>query len=372
MGRKNALGLPEHLRQRPNGNYYLDYYLIREGGKRKRVREEIGPVSKTLAKAIRDTKMAELAKQDYKVQAPKISFRQAAEDFLEYSRSRKRAYSRDVQLVRRLVEHFGDQPLESLSSSAFEKFLNMLKAKGKRISCPKGQLPKVVEHKPATLNRYMACAKTIVNKALANRKIDRNPLYGLKLFKENNARDRVLSQEEFSRLVEECPEHIKLIVRMAYITAMRQGEILKLRWDQVDLKAGVIKLAQADTKTAEAREVPLTPGLVQELQAWPRVLRSPFVFTYEGRSMASIKTGFKAACTRAGIENFRFHDLRHCAVTNLRKSGVPTGIIMSISGHKTDAMMRRYDRVDREDRIEALAKVRHFLDTRASEAAKTA
>jgi len=109
-------------------------------------------------------------------------------------------------------------------------------------------------------------------------------------------------------------------------------------------------LASEDTKTAEAREIPLTGALVASFVVLPRVLRGSCVFTYAGRSMASIKTAFKAACARAGIENFRFHDLRHCAVTNLRKAGVPTGTIMSISGHKTDAMMRRYDRVDREDR----------------------
>lgn len=86
----------------------------------------------------------------------------------------------------------------------------------------------------------------------------------------------------------------------------------------------------------------------------------PYLFTHKGRRMGSIKTAFNGTCARAGIENFRFHDLRHCGITNLRKAGVPTGIIMSISGHKTDSMLRRYDKVDREDRKAAMDRIGHF------------
>ena len=86
--------------------------------------------------------------------------------------------------------------------------------------------------------------------------------------------------------------------------------------------------------------------------------------------MESVKTAFKGTCRKAGILNFKFHDLRHCAITNLRKAGVSDSVIMSISGHKTHAVFRKYDRVDREDRRAALQKAKEFNDTNMTRAAK--
>lgn len=372
MGRKNVHGLPEHMRRRPDGSYYLDYYLTQEDGTKRRKQEDLGKIPLTSAKVILHKRLAELAEHKFMVRSPKVTFRDAAEGFLAYSRGRKRSHKQDAEKVEKLVAFFGDRPLDSLTPEIMEGFLNDLKQKGKRVSCRKGVAPEWKPYKPATLNRYIACAKTIVNRAVANRKIDRNPLVGLKLFKESNARDRVLTREEYHQLLDECAPHLVVMVRMAYISAMRQAEILKLRWDQVDLKGGVIRLKPEDTKTAEPREIPLDGDLVGALVSLPRALHSPFVFTYEGRSLGSIKTAFRAACGRAGISDFRFHDLRHCAVTNLRKAGVPTGTIMSISGHKTDAMVRRYDKVDHGDRKEAMERVRRFLDMSGLEQQKTA
>jgi integrase len=79
--------------------------------------------------------------------------------------------------------------------------------------------------------------------------------------------------------------------------------------------------------------------------------------------MESVKTAFKGACRKAGVLGFRFHDLRHCAVTNFRKAGVSDSVIMSISGHKTHSVFRRYDRIDREDRHNALGRVESLIDT---------
>ena len=145
---------------------------------------------------------------------------------------------------------------------------------------------------------------------------------------------------------------------------MRKGEILGLRWDQLDFKNKVIVLEADDTKTKNRREIPLDEGLLALFQRIPRRIHNPNVFTYKGKGISQVRTAFEKACKKAGIENFHFHDLRHCAVTNLRKAGVPDSVIMSISGHKTNAMFRRYDSVDREDRQKALERLRTWkLDT---------
>jgi integrase len=186
-----------------------------------------------------------------------------------------------------------------------------------------------------------------------------------------NFRDRTLEPEEYRRLLEKCSDHLKPIVQLAYLTAMRCGEILKLRWEQVDFKNRVINLEAADTKTQEKREVPLTEELLDLLRQVPRTLGSPHVFTWKGQTMGSIKTAFKKACRQAGVLDFRFHDLRHCAVTNLRKAGVSDSVIMSISGHKTHAVFRKYDRVDRQDRLAALDRAKALNDMNMTRAAKT-
>jgi len=131
----------------------------------------------------------------------------------------------------------------------------------------------------------------------------------------------------------------------------------------VDLQNKVINLEAADTKTQEKREVPLTEGLMNLLKRTPLTFGSPYVFTHKGQHITCIKTAFLKAVRTAGIKNFRFHDLRHCAVTNLRKAGVNDAVIMSISGHKTYAMFKRYNRIDRQDRVSALRQVERQFDT---------
>ena len=73
------------------------------------------------------------------------------------------------------------------------------------------------------------------------------------------------------------------------------------------------------------------------------------VFGYQGKSIKSIKVAFKRACQKAGIDDFRFHDLRHTFVTNMRRAGKQDRAIMAITGHKTISMLMRYDKVDEED-----------------------
>ena len=243
--------------------------------------------------------------------------------------------------------------MDSLNLDLVEGYINWRRKQGRFQG---GQL------QDTTLNRELACLKTIVRRAMLNQFVDRNPLEGLRLFKDN-PRDRVISLVEFQKLVEQCSHHLKPIVQIAFCTGMRKGEILGLRWEQIDFKNRVIILEASDTKTKNKREIPLDNELLVLLQQIPRTLNSPFVFTWKGKRITDVRTSFAKACKRAGIVNLHFHDLRHCAVTNLRKAGISDSVIMSISGHKTNAMFRRYDSVDREDREKALEKLKEWKDS---------
>jgi len=131
MGRTNANKLPESLRKDADGAYILDFRATLEDGSRKRVIKSLGKIPKALALKIRDKVMVERSEGRYF--KPKVLFRQVAEGFLEYSRSRKRSHAEDGRLVRVLVEHFGDRALDTLTPAAVEAFLNVLRPQG-----PKG------------------------------------------------------------------------------------------------------------------------------------------------------------------------------------------------------------------------------------------
>jgi integrase len=152
--------------------------------------------------------------------------------------------------------------------------------------------------KIATINRDLALLKHLFNYAIRDGGLEKNPVSLLKFEKENNARDRVLSPEEFEQLQSHSALHLQAINLMAYQTGMRTSEILNLTWNRVDLKAGLVRLKAEDTKTDDARLVPLTADLTALLKDLYKVcyLQEPHVFLVNGKSVHSIKTAFKASC----------------------------------------------------------------------------
>jgi integrase len=137
---------------------------------------------------------------------------------------------------------------------------------------------------------------------------------------EEDLENRILSPQEYIRLLAHCPAHIKPIVKLAYHTGMRQGEILNLTWGQVEVKEGFIKLEAWNTITSAPHLVPLTREPVEMFKAMPRGFPAVKVFTYAGRQIGAIKTALKPACKRAGIEDFTFHDLQYTAINNWTQS----------------------------------------------------
>jgi integrase len=353
MSRPNVHGLPQHLRRDARG-YFLDYSVL-EGGIEKRKRVRLGQIPFAQAKKVLALHMQEIVEKKFLSVEKKATFDEAADSFLAYSRARRKTFKNDSQMVGRLKAFFGNRTLESLNPDIVEGFITQRLEAGNRQFQGKALAG-------TTVNRDIGILKSIIHRAILNGLIEKNPIRGVKKFKEI-PRDRVLEPEEYQRLLDHCRPHIRAMVQLAYLTGMRRGEILGLRWDQVDLANKVIVLEAADTKTQEKREVPLSGLLVELLKRNPKTLGSPYVFTYKGERIQSIKTGFLRACRQAGIGNFKFHDLRHCAVTNLRKAGVSDTVIMSISGHKTYAMFKRYNRIDRGDRLSAVQKAEALIDT---------
>jgi integrase len=195
--------------------------------------------------------------------------------------------------------------------------------------------------------------RTMFNKAIRDGKLDKNPTRGVKLLKENNERERVLSSEEWGRYKTKCPSWYLPIAMMAYYTAMRKSEIINISPSRIDLKSGFIRLRAEDTKTTEARSIPIGTELMGILKKVLKVrpLNCDRVFHRDGRLIDSnhIRWAHQRVCRKAEIENFIFHDFRHTAINNWRKEGHDYFKIMAASGHKTMSVFKRYNMVGEEE-----------------------
>ena len=159
----------------------------------------------------------------------------------------------------------------------------------------------------------------------------------------------MLSVEEFQRLLEAAPNYLRPILLLAHDTGMRRGEILNLRWSQVDLQHGFICLEGADTKTDEGRSVPLNERLTKALKdAMHSAIRpaSGPVFHRQGKPIKDIREVFTVACCKAAIADFRFHDLRHSAATGMLRAGAPLTEIGQVLRHSQLASTAIYAKAD--------------------------
>jgi len=158
-------------------------------------------------------------------------------------------------------------------------------------------------------------------------------------------RDKVLTDEQRKALlfeVGQCQNQwVKAVVSFALETAARRGEILSLRWQDVDLRS---RVATVRGKTGH-RKIPLSPACVAMLRTLPRNIDG-VVFPV---TIDTLKKAYSRAVNRAGIDGFTFHDLRHDALTQLAKLGLNILELRAISGHSTANMLQRYVSVDAAD-----------------------
>ncbi len=209
--------------------------------------------------------------------------------------------------------------------------------------------------------RDLAIIKAIINKARREELTDFVPNFPK--VKASKPRNRWLTVEEEARLVMAAAPHLKHLIRFAVDTGGRRSELLGLDWRDVDVARK--RVTFRDTKNGEDRTLRLCKRAEATLKALgPK--ESGLVFTYRGEPIKCIKKGFGSACERAGIEDFRFHDLRHTFASRLVQAGVPLYEVMNLTGHKSLEMVQRYAHLapDFQDRaIRALDAFGHNSGT---------
>ena len=318
---------------------------------------------------------------EIKKKVPNITFKELSVEYLGWAK-RQRSFKSKELLVNQLVTIFGKYPLRMFNTKVLEQYQTTRLQKGKKVVKEGKELVEVA-NKPATINRHIATIKHMFTKAVEWELVEENILKKIrkvKLLEENNRRLRYLSKEECANLINECSEHLKPIVTLALHTGMRRGEILNLQWDNVDLKHGFILLDK--TKSGERREVPLNGTVKNLLQGLKKTrngnivpLRKPdnenvtsispqdtsqdtptYVF-YDpatGKPYKDIKRGFNMACKRAGIRDFRFHDLRHTCASHLVMQGVDLTTVSRLLGHKDITMTLRYSHLSPKHMTQAV------------------
>ena len=260
----------------------------------------------------------------------------------------KKSYKRDQQLLAAISRHLGEKTLvKDISEGVMDGYATQ------RL-CEDSPARKGEKIKPATVNKERMQLNTALNKAVSHRKLIINPLAGkMKKLNEDNIRERVLTEGEFEQLLEFLSSPLREMTLVAYYLALRQGEILGLTWNHIDFKRNLIILSHGETKTGFKRRIPIHPIVQSMLNGLPRGLHTNRVFLSRGKPVQNFTGNYKRqwdkAVKMAGLGDFTFHDLRHCAINNLRLAGNDHFTIMTISGHRTTSVFRRYNVVTDEE-----------------------
>lgn len=185
--------------------------------------------------------------------------------------------------------------------------------------------------------RDLSTLRAIMNKAFREGLLAQVPPFPR--IKKDSGRCRWLTVEEEKRLLMTSKPYQRALIVFAVDTGGRRSELLKLDWQNVDLARGFITYMK--TKNGDDRTIRLTGRAIRVLTDLEPKETGP-VFTYRGQAIKCVKTTFDKARTQAGLEDFRFHDLRHTFASRLAQQGVPLYEIMHLTGHKSFQMVQRY------------------------------
>ena len=285
----------------------------------------------------------------------KVTFDELAEYFLTDYRINKRKSIQMAEInVRHLKNHFAGWKVYRINSLEINAYIK------KRI---KGGMSS------ASINRELSALKRMLNigARMTPPKVDRVPHFSK--LEENNVRTGFFEHDEFLRIRDALPSYLKGFVTFAYKTGWRLSEIIGLTWNQVDRRRGIVRLDPGETKNDEGRTVYLDDELKKIFQSqWEQRKQSRRIVhsVFSNKRGTGRITGFRDAWDKsfkdAGIERKLFHDFRRTAVRNMVRSGIPEGVAMKITGHKTRSVFDRYNIVSDADLKEAARKQEKYLN----------
>ncbi len=285
----------------------------------------------------------------------KHTFKELAERYMATILKDKKSGKSQTAQISWWIKELGERVLSDITPALIveckEKLLNIVTYRKIKMTT-------------ATVNRYLAALSHIFTVATKEWgwTVD-NPVKLISRAKESRGRVRFLNENERESLFTACREsknpYLHTIVILAISTGMRLGEIISLTWNQIDFSKRRIILEE--TKNGERRQVPLVgkaSELLIQLES-NRTKCSTLIFPDKRnyRMPIDFRSAWDYALKRSGINDFRFHDLRHCCASYLAMNGASMVEIAAVLGHKTLQMTKRYTHLSDNHLSDVVAKM---------------
>jgi integrase len=337
---------------------------------RKRYRASTETSDKQRAKDIESKERSRILEGRHGIRRqPDITFRTFAETYhRDYSVPNKRSASRDAEIIKVLNRAFGSLMLHEITAHRIEQFKRERLA-GKWRAHGQTSAPRPLT--PGTVNRELDALRGILTKTVEWGKLVDSPMRGVKRLKNPNRRTCILSDDEQRRLLDAAPRKLRAIVLLALITGARIGELLALKWEDVDGEY----LTFLETKNGRSRRITLSPSTRAVLDTLPRSAAWVFANTRGDKPKPYTVNGcrhvFDRAVVRAKIspaEDVTLHTLRHTALSRMIEAGHDDYTVMEISGHSSTRMLARYTHPREERKASALESFSLVVTPRSHEA----
>ena len=307
-----------------------------------RIRRSSGATDKIKAQELHDRLKAQAWREVQLGAIPRHTWDEAGLRWIE-ERNFKASIGKDMTELAWLQSHFSGKYLDELNRTYISEVLEI----------------KRQETSAANANRYLALVRSILNACVVWGWLENPPK--LSPYKEPRRRIRWLTPDEAGRLLAELPQHLKDMVEFSLATGLRQANVALLSWNQVDLHRRVAWIHPDQAKARKAIGVPLNETAVSVIRR--QIGRHPiFIFTYKDRPVRQTNTkAWKKALARAGIQGFRWHDLRHTWASWHVQSGTSLSRLQEMGGWESVEMVRRYAHLAPEHLAEDSAKIDTLL-----------
>lgn len=290
-----------------------------------RIRRSAGTGSKALAQEYHDKLKAELWRIAKLGERPSRTWNDVVVRWLK-EQSHKATLDDDKAHLRWLDQHLGGKPLEAINRALVDRITQ-------------ARIDEGVSN--ATVNRMLEVLRAILRRCVNQWEwLDRAPF--VRMLKEPTRRIRFLSRDEAARLLSELPAHLADMAAFSLATGLRRANVTGLQWSQVDLVRRVAWIHPDQAKARKAIAVPLNSEAVVLIRKWLGK-HATHVFAFRGKPITQVSTkAWYGALERAGIEDFRWHDLRHTWASWHVQSGTPLFALQEMGGWESPEMVRRY------------------------------
>jgi integrase len=305
----------------------------------RRVQESARTTDRVKAEQFEARRKASLWEQDRLGAKPERTWQEAVLRWLKET-SHKATHQMDIDRLRWFDPHLRGVALHRITRDKLAEIADI----------------KAREASEATANHYMALIRAILRKACLEWEwLDRVPK--VRMYKLRQGRVRWITREEFDRLAGHLPPHLADMARFAVLTGLRRANVTGLEWSQVKLDEGRAWIHPDQAKARKAIAVPLNDEAMAVLLR-QRGKHVRYVFTYHGQPVRWLGgKAWKRALRQAGIENFRWHDLRHTWASWHAQAGTPGSALQALGGWSTPQMVQRYAHFGVEHLAEYAARV---------------